>query len=227
MVALANKMGLKNWKFDNSYGLSVTLGGKEVRLLDLTNVYTTLARGGEYKDVTPFISIKDANGFEIYNKYDQKKERVISEGISYLITNILSDSYARSSAFGFNNSLSIPGHSVAVKTGTTDAKRDNYTFGYTPSYAVGVWVGNNDNTPMNPLLASGLSGAAPILNKIMLSLLSGFENETFLPPPSVVFRNYPESKNRSEVFIRGTELKSICSVPNDKSKEKNKKNDRR
>ena len=63
MVALANKMGLKNWKFDNSYGLSVTLGGKEVRLLDLTNVYATLARGGEYKDVTPFISIKYTNCF--------------------------------------------------------------------------------------------------------------------------------------------------------------------
>ena len=227
MVALANKMGLKNWKFDSSYGLSVTLGGKEVRLLDLTNVYATLARSGVYRDVTSFISIKDANGFEIYNKNDQKEERAISDGISYLVTNILSDNYARSGAFGFNNSLNIPKHTVAVKTGTTDAKRDNYTFGYTPSYVVGVWVGNNDNTPMNPQLASGLSGAAPIWNKIMLSLLNGFENETFLPPPSVVFRNYPECKNRSEVFIRGTELKSICSVPNDKSKEKNKKNDRR
>ena len=227
MVALANKMGLKNWKFDSSYGLSVTLGGKEVRLLDLTNVYATLARSGVYRDVTSFISIKDANGFEIYNKNDQKEERAISDGISYLVTNILSDNYARSGAFGFNNSLNIPKHTVAVKTGTTDAKRDNYTFGYTPSYVVGVWVGNNDNTPMNPQLASGLSGAAPIWNKIMLSLLNGFENETFSPPPSVVFRNYPECKNRSEVFIRGTELKSICSVPNDKSKEKNKKNDRR
>ena len=227
MVALANKMGLRNWKFDNSYGLSVTLGGKEVRLLDLTNVYATLARGGVYKNVISFISIKDANGFEIYNKKDQLEERAISEGISYLITNILSDNYARSNAFGFNNLLNISGHTIAVKTGTTDTKRDNYTFGYTPSYVVGVWVGNNDNTPMDPLLTSGLSGAAPIWNKIMLSLLNGFENETFSLPSSVVIKNYPECGNRSEVFIRGTELKSICSAQKDKVKKNIRKDDRR
>ena len=221
IVSLGQQLGLTGWNVDASYGLSVTLGGKEVRLLDLSNVYATFARGGLYENVAPILSVKDIAGKEIYAK-DAGVKQVVDPGVSYLITNILSDYYARIPEFGTNNFLSIPGHVVAAKTGTTDSKRDNYTFGYTPSYAVGVWVGNNDNTPMNPYLASGLSGAAPMWNKIMGLVLQGKPNELFTVPAQVVFK-YDRACNRSEVFAGGSKIPgSLCPVA-DKPKEKKEK----
>ena len=209
MITLAAKMGIKNWKFDNTFGYSVTLGGKEVRLIDLTNVYTTLARGGVYKEVTPFVSVKDMYGFEILGD-KRKEERVLDEGAAYLVSHILSDNYARAQAFGLGSSLVVPGHTVAVKTGTSDEKRDNLTLGYTPSYVVGVWVGNNDNSPMNPYLASGLSGAAPIWNRIMTVVLAGSQNEEFERPGNIFVKIDEECGGRSEVFVKGTAPKHLC-----------------
>jgi len=209
VVNLANKMGLSNWVMDSSYGLSVTLGGKEVRLLDLANVYATFARKGIYKDFTYIISVKDANGFEMYSD-DRVGTRVVSEEVSYLLTDVLSDANARIPAFGYNNELTIPEHMVAVKTGTSDEKRDNVTVGFTPSYVVAVWVGNNDNSSMNSLLASGLSGAAPIWHDVMSVLLDGFENEPFKAPSGVFVKIDSECDNKSEVFIKGTAPQSLC-----------------
>ncbi|EKE00435.1 MAG: penicillin-binding protein, 1A family [uncultured bacterium] len=222
MVYLGKKMGLTNWAVDDSYGVSVTLGGKEVRPLDLANVYATFARGGVYKDTVSFISIKDNTGNELY-KRPQLEEQVVSPGVAYLITNILADYYARLPAFGTNNFLSISGHQVAVKTGTTDLKRDNYTFGYTSSYVVGVWVGNNDNTPMNPFLASGLSGAAPIWNRVFSVLLSNKPDEPFVKPDAIT-SFYDKDCNRSEVFIKGSSIPShLCVIEKKEDKEKKEK----
>jgi membrane peptidoglycan carboxypeptidase len=221
MVNLGKNMGLKNWEADGNYGLSITLGGKETRLLDLTNVYGTLARMGEYTDTKPVLFIKDSKGREVY-RYSLTKSRVLPEDVAYIIANILSDNFARTPAFGFNNLLQVPGHSVAVKTGTTDLKRDNYTVGYTPSYVVGVWVGNNNNAPMNQNLASGLTGAAPAWNKIMSYLLNGTQNEEFAIPSNIVVKQY--CKGRKEVYIRGTEPKNTeC---DDQDKEKDSKKDK-
>jgi len=212
MVELGRKMGLLNWKMDNTYGLSVTLGGKEVRLIDLTNVYALLARGGVYKNASPFISIKDSNGFELYKSDADEGRQVIDEGVAYLITNILSDDKARIPAFGTGNWLTVSGHTVAVKTGTTDEKRDNWTFGYTPSYAVGVWVGNNDNSPMHQYLSSGLSGASPIWNEIMTFMLQDQENEKFKKPDNIVVKTDPECSFMTEVFLKGTAPDNLCNV---------------
>ncbi|OGC75458.1 hypothetical protein A2547_02855, partial [candidate division WWE3 bacterium RIFOXYD2_FULL_43_10] len=162
IVSLGKDMGLTNWKVDGSYGLSVTLGGKEVRLLDLANVYTTLARKGAYAEPSQIISIRDGRGYEIFSKKAVYPKQIISEEVSYLMWHILSDNQARLPAFGTRNFLTVPGKQIAVKTGTTDQIKDNWTFGFTPSYTVGVWVGNNDNKPMNKYMASGLTGAAPI-----------------------------------------------------------------
>lgn len=220
MVELGHNFGLTNWEKDGSYGISVTLGGKEVRPLDLANVYATFARGGVYKDVTSFLSIKDTKGHEFYTGND-KEERVIKPEVAYIVTNILSDYYARLPAFGTNNFLSVKGHTIAVKTGTTDLKRDNWTIGYTPGYVVAVWVGNNDNTPMNRYLASGLSGAAPMWNRIMTLLLDGKPDESF-EIPSGVFVKYEEKCNRSEVFLKGSRIpETLC--PDEKAKDTNKK----
>lgn len=219
MVELGTKMGLTTWQFDNTFGLSVTLGGKEVRPLDLVNVYATLARGGEYAPVAGILSVTDANGFEIYEA-DGKRAQVVDGGVAYLISHILSDNNARAAAFGYNSELVVPGYTVAVKTGTTDAKRDNWTLGYTPSYVVGVWVGNNDNTPMNPSLASGLSGAAPIWNKIMRSVLDGKQNEPFVIPSTVFVKVDKECQNASEVFLNGTAPKNLCAIKKDDKSER-------
>ena len=136
--------------------------------------------------------------------------------VAFLISSILSDNGARSAAFGANSFLKVDGKTVAVKTGTTDDKRDNWTFGYTPSYVVATWVGNNDNTPMNPQIASGITGATPIWNEIMTYLLKDKVNETFKVPSGVTSREVCTltggTKNegcagRFEYFLAGTEPK--------------------
>ena len=138
------------------------------------------------------------------------ENRVVSEEVAYLIWHILSDNNARLQAFGTNNFLTIVNKKVAAKTGTTDSKRDNWTFGYTPSYVVGVWVGNNDNAPMNPTLSSGLSGAATIWNKIMSHLLESKENEE-LQKPDGVFTKTDEKCGVTEIFIKNSKIpEELC-----------------
>lgn len=211
MVKLGTELGLSNWvPEDNSYGLSVTLGGKEVRLLDLTNVYATFSRGGIYKETTPFITIKDSYGFVVYDLSRVQERRVLKPETAYIITNILSDNAARTPAFGTNSKLVITGHTVAVKTGTTNDIRDNLTFGYTPSYTVGVWVGNNNNEAMNKRLASGLTGAAPIWNRVFSVVLEDTPNEPFIVPEGIVTKQ-DLACNRVEVFNREFKIpESLC-----------------
>ncbi|MBU0649640.1 PBP1A family penicillin-binding protein, partial [Patescibacteria group bacterium] len=223
MVTLGYKMGLKNWQVDDSYGYSVTLGGKETRLLDLTNVYATFARQGTYRPTTPFISVKDANGFEIL-AVDAKSEQALSPESAYLISHILSDNVARAPAFSLQNQLTIPGHTVAVKTGTTNEKRDNYTVGYTPDYVVGVWVGNNNNSPMNPYLASGVSGAAPIWNRAMRVILADRKNEPFTVPEGI-FVKIDSKCGRSEVFAQGSKIPNLC--PEEKKDQQDDQKDKK
>lgn len=172
VVDLASKMGIKSWSAsDADYGVSVTLGGKEVTMLELANVYATIARNGVYHEIDPVLSVKDPNGYEIYaNTQDLifEPEQVLPVKVASELTTILASNQLRSSAFGPNSALVIPNKNVSVKTGTTDKKRDNWTLGYDSNYVVAVWVGNNNNAPMNPNLASGLSGAAPIWHQIFV-----------------------------------------------------------
>ncbi len=219
VAALANQMGIKSWNLSDDYGLSVTLGGYEVTLHELANVYATLARNGEYIETTPFLSIKDHTGKEIY-KSKQIEKQVISPSVAWLVTNILSDPYARSREFGFNNMLNVPGHSVAVKTGTTDNKKDNYTLGYTPNYVVGVWVGNNNNDPMNEQLASGLSGAAPIWHRIMTNLVNNGFNETFEMPNDIIVFVDDKCNSAREYFIQGSAIPQRLCTPDDNDEDK-------
>ena len=224
IVTFGKKLGLQGWEVDGTYGLSITLGGKEVRLMDLANAYATFGNTGEFKETTPFLSIKDIYGYEIYKPINAESIQVIKAQVAYLITHILSDNNARLPAFGTRNFLTVPGHTIAVKTGTTDSKRDNWTFGYTPSYTVGVWVGNNDNSPMNPYLASGLTGAAPIWNKIFTVLLKDKPAESFTIPEDIFVFVDKDCGNRTEVFIKGSNVpKHLCSLESPKDKEKKDK----
>ncbi len=200
------------------FGLSLTLGGGEIKLLDLTSAYGVFAAGGIHTSPVAILKVENADGKVLFEHKEISGERVIPEDVTFIISDILSDNQARSLVFGPRSYLTIPGYSVAVKTGTTDDKRDNWTVGYTKSAVVGVWVGNNDNSPMNPKLASGVTGASPIWNRIMKVLLDGKKDEPFIKPESVLKLEIDafggglpvdgEAK-REEYFIQGTEPTSV------------------
>ena len=206
MVSLAKKMGIDTWSDPKNYGLSITLGSAEVRMTDMAEVYGTLANGGERVDLNPILKITNYRG-EVLEEKNDRRDRVIPESVAFIISNILSDNRSRSLEFGTNSPLSIPGHTVSVKTGTTDNKRDNWTIGFTKSLLVAVWVGNNDNSPMDPSLTSGITGAAPIWNRIITELLKDAKNEPFSPPSEIVQK---PCFGRIEYFVKGTENSASC-----------------
>ncbi|MCL5784478.1 MAG: PBP1A family penicillin-binding protein [Patescibacteria group bacterium] len=186
MVETAREMGITTFDQPENYGLSLTLGAGAVRMIDMMSVYGTLAAGGIRHDPNPILEVTDnyGNVLEDHRKVDGKK--VLTEEVAYLLTNILSDNNARTPAFGPNSQLVIPNQTVAVKTGTSDDKRDNWAFGYTPQYVVGAWVGNNDYSPMDQRLASGITGATPIWHDIMDSLLTGQADLGFKRPSGII-----------------------------------------
>ena len=202
----------------NRFGLAITLGGGETRLLDLTSAYSVFAREGIARNYASILEVKDSHGKTIYKAKDRNDHRVISTGTAFLISHILSDNNARIDAFGPRSYLNIPGKTVAVKTGTTNDKRDNWTVGFTKGVTVGVWVGNNDNSPMNQKIASGVTGASPIWAKIMSQLLAKYPDGIMSPPDDVtalIIDSYlgglprDGSPTRSEYFIKGTEPKAV------------------
>ncbi len=220
VMELGFRMGLLNWEPTeenvNSVGLSLTLGGREVRLLDLTSAFGTFANQGAQNDPVSILKVTDSKGKTLFEYHPTEGRKVLDPGISFIISDILADNGARTAAFGSNSVLVIPGKTVAVKTGTTDQKRDNWAIGYTPSVTVGVWVGNNDNEVMSPVVSSGVTGASPIWNKIMTVALKGKSNEPFDKPGNVnqmdvdaLMSGKPHggSPTRREYFISGTEPK--------------------
>lgn len=203
MVDKGKSMGIESWQDASRFGLSLTLGAGEVTMLDMARVYGTLANGGKRIELMPILEVTDYTGRIIEKRTSKKGTSVVKPEIAWIMSNILSDNTARISAFGPNSSLVIPGHTVSVKTGTTNEKRDNWTIGYTPSMLTAVWVGNNNNAPMNPILTSGVTGAAPIWHAIMVELLKDKPNEVPLMPEGIVA--VPCYFNRPEYFVKGTE----------------------
>jgi len=202
------------------FGLSITLGGGEVTLVDLTNAFAVFARGGVRKETSSILEIKDANNKTIYSSHPSNETTVFSKSISFLISHILTDNNARSAEFGLNSYLNVSGKTVAVKTGTTNDKKDNWAVGFTKSITVGTWVGNNDNTPMDPRIASGETGASPIWHDLMAELLKTYPDGIIDKPSEVIalqidplFGGLPKdsSQTRSEYFISGSEPKDISS----------------
>lgn len=218
----ASEMGLKTFSPTDAnlrrFGLAITLGGGETTLLDLTSGFSVFASGGMKKDITSFNEITDFKGKKLFKKVRLVEKKVVSPEVSFLISHILSDNNARLEVFGPNSYLNIPGKTVAVKTGTTDDKRDNWAVGYTKGITVGVWAGNNDNSPMNPRIASGSTGASSIFYRLMIELLKKYEDGIMDKPEKVKAINidaflgglakdgYP---TRSEYFIEGTEPKDV------------------
>lgn len=227
MIDLAEKMGITTFNDRSRFGLSLTLGGGEVTMTEMAEVYGTFANLGKHMTLNPILEITDYNGTIYYQnhcalqKANCDGEHVIKPETSYLITDILSDNDARTPAFGPFSTLQIPNQEVAVKTGTTNNLRDNWTIGYTTNRLVAVWVGNNDNTPMS-YVASGITGASPIWNKIMRMQLSEDQTHQFIIPENIVeakvcFKQSftpceycPATSLKTEYFVKGTEIKYSC-----------------
>lgn len=182
------------------YGLALTLGGGELKLIELTSAYATFANGGLRMEPTPILWVEDQNGDVLVDNRQRPGEQVIKPEHAYLLTSILSDTEARCRVFACPSILDLPGRPVAAKTGSTNDNRDAWTVGYTPDIAVGVWVGNNDNTPMNNILGS--SGAGPIWNAFMTR---GHEGQPVHPFPR------PAGITEREICVlSGTEPSSYC-----------------
>jgi len=182
-VKSARKLGITSLKDTNNYGLSLALGSAEVPLEQMTHAYAGFANGGNQYDMQSIISIENKFSQPIYTSKKQSHKAISGPG-AYLISNILSDNKAKQLIFG--NSLTVYGtdgreKTVAVKTGTTDEARDAWTIGYTPDIAVGVWTGNNDNSPMR---SGGSDMAGPIWKAMMKSAI-GSKTPQFTQPAGI------------------------------------------
>jgi len=183
---LVEQMGITTLKDRSKYGLSLTLGGGSVTPLEHTAAMGVFATQGIKHDIHPILKIEDGRGkvLEEYKKEEDKGKEVLPAPVAYQIQNIMSDNQARSFIFGSHSPLILPDRPVGAKTGTTQDFRDGWTLGYTPSLVTGVWVGNNDNTPMHK--GEAVFAAAPIWNDFMKKALSGTPVEQFQRPPGVV-----------------------------------------
>jgi 1A family penicillin-binding protein len=179
-VAAAQALGIKTVDSTKNYGLSLALGSAETPLIQMTNAYAAFADQGQQYPTTIIQRINDKFNSTIF-KANQTSKSVLSSAGAYLISDILSDNKARAPIFG--SSLTVPGHTVAVKTGTTDNSRDAWTIGYTPKLAVGIWVGNNNNDVMS---SGGSDMAGPIWVSTMKHFLGTTADEPFLQPSNVI-----------------------------------------
>ncbi len=181
-IKLAQRLGVTTLKNDmNIYGLSLVIGGGETTLLDMTSVFGVFANKGVRNPYTGIISVEDNNG-NVLEKFEEKPQEIIKPNTTNILSSILSDNEARTPTFGANSILRVAGREVAVKTGTTNDNKDAWTIGYTPSVAVGVWVGNNDNKPMKK---GGAALAGPIWNAVITEALKKLPVETFEKPEPI------------------------------------------
>ncbi len=225
MVEKARDMGISTWTDSSRFGLSLSLGAGEVLMTDLATLYGTFANFGYTIELDPFIEIRDYEGSLLYRNqcFDDsaacRQLETVDPFVAYQITDILSDNQARSSTFGSHSLLQIPNQQVAVKTGTTNSMRDNWTIGYTTDRLVSVWVGNNDNSPMS-FVASGVTGASPIWNQVIRLLLNEEVPHRFeLPKQLVKIKICAPTATLpcrecpliiEEVFVKGEEPAQAC-----------------
>ena len=183
---MGERLGITTWQKKNRFGLSLTLGGGEVTMLDLAQAYSVFANLGKKTPLTPFLQISQDKRVLLTLQEERKRaQEVLDPRIAFLINDILTDNSARRLGFGPSSLLFIPQAKVAVKTGTSNNLRDNWAIGYTPHFLVAVWVGNNDNSPMSAV-ASGLSGATPIWRRITDLLLTKYPQTGWERPEGVV-----------------------------------------
>jgi membrane peptidoglycan carboxypeptidase len=174
----AQNMGITTLSDVNRYGLTLVIGGGEVTLLDITSAYGVFGNSGIRNPYTGILKVEDSTG-KVLEEFKENPLEVLPKNTALTISDILKRDDSRSPTFGSNSVLNIPGRDVAVKTGTTNNNKDAWTIGYTPSIAVGVWAGNNDNKPMRK---GGSALAGPIWNKFITEALKKIPDEKFEGP---------------------------------------------
>jgi penicillin-binding protein 1C len=187
-IDFAKQMGISTFTDPKNYGLSLTLGGGDVKPYDMAEAFGVFANAGIRQPLISILKVTDWKGKVLEETkaedIELNGERVLTPDVTYIISHILLDNNARIAAFGEHSFLNVSGHpEVSVKTGTTNDRRDNWTDGYTPDAVVITWVGNNDNTPMSGAV-SGVSGASPIWNKLMKYVLDKAEKGEYNPEDS-------------------------------------------
>lgn len=217
-IAASKKLGITTLKDDNDYGLSLALGVAEVPLDEMTNAYAAFANGGKQYGNSSIQSVDDKYGQRIFTSQQSSKQAISEQG-AYLISNILSDNTTRSRLFG--SSLNVTGtdrktKNVAVKTGTTENARDAWTIGYTPDIAIGVWVGNNDNTEMQ---SGGSDMAGPIWRQAMGQAI-GTASPSFVQPSGVVKQTVCTGNGQQTDVFLNTNVPSKCEQKAEEEKPK-------
>jgi 1A family penicillin-binding protein len=217
-INFAEKVGIESWiSGKDRFGLSLTLGGGEVTMLEIATAYGVIRNLGVRVDLNPIVKIENSVGEVIYER-DTVGRRITGEEETFIISDILSDNIARTWAFGSNSPLNFGNGRVSVKTGTTDQLKDNWTIGFTrPTLSsnqgdvlVAVWIGNNNNIPMNPTLTSGITGAAPIWRRLMEKLVNpSFFDEKVDKPEIIVEKNC--YFGRVEYFVNTIGEEPSCS----------------
>lgn len=237
VIRMAHRLGINTLNRGlDYYGLSLTLGGGEVHLLDMTYAFSVFATGGRmygeavpeherragYRELNPvaILRVEDRNGNILYEYREPKSQDILSPQLAYLMNSILSDEQARWAGFGHPNPMELSnGRPAAVKTGTTNDFRDGWAIGYTPQLAVGVWTGNTDNSEMKNL--PGVRGAGPIWHAVMEYALQDEEIVPFYRPDGLVERAVcavsgklpgPHCPTVTELFIPGTEPTEHCDI---------------
>ncbi len=215
-LEMANRLGITTLKDPQNYGISLVLGAGEVSLLEMTSAYSTIANQGQRLNPTFISEIRDKSDRVVY-KYQPKPKQVVDPKYTFQIASMLSDQKVRREVFGNALDTKI---TAAVKTGTTENYRDSLTLGFTPSYTVGVWVGNNDGTLMDNV--AGSLGAAPIWRKI-IEQVQGNNMEEFPKPDGIVEKSIcsfnggiireATSSGYTEYFAPGTEPTIPCFIP--------------
>lgn len=216
-IEFAQRLGYTTFE-DGNFGLSLVLGGGEVKLLEHVGAYSVFANNGRKQPITPILSVEDPDGNILFETKTEAGEKVLDEQYAHMISNVLSDDAARAYAFGAGSILTIPGHQVAVKTGTTNNYKDAWTIGYTPRIVVGVWAGNTNNTSMNPSFG-GSKVAAPIWNAFMRKTLDGTDNIAFpAPPANTAQKPVLRGQNEGQVTLKIDEVTGLLassSTPED------------
>lgn len=237
VIRVAHRMGINTLDRGlDYYGLSLTLGGGEVRLIDMVYAFSVFANDGRmygapvledqrragYRELDPvaILRVEDRNGKVLYEYAQPESRDILSPQLAYLMNSILSDRQARWGAFSRPNPLELSNdRPAAAKTGTTNDYKDAWTIGYTPQIAVGVWVGNSDNSDMN--YVAGVTGAAPIWHAVTEHALQDTESVPFARPEGLIERAVCAVSGKlptahcptvNELFIPGTEPTEQCDI---------------
>jgi 1A family penicillin-binding protein len=206
-IDTAHRLGITTLQDAKRYGLALSLGGGEAKLVDMTSAFGVFAADGMRTPTHGVLRIVVDSGEEVARKDESRRFAALDTETARKINAVLSDNAARSAVFGSHSPLVLADRPAAAKTGTTQNFHDAWTVGYIPSLAAGVWAGNNDNKPMKAG-SDGIYAAAPIWNDFMKAVVGTMPVETFVPYTKVESDKFLITGKRDESAIKYYDTKS-------------------